>query len=68
MDRVGSDHVALGSDWDGAVSVPFDAANVVRLTDALLDAGLDAGLDEAAIRAVMGENVLRVLATALPPA
>lgn len=64
MDRVGSDHVALGSDWDGAVSVPFDAANVVRLTDALLDAGLD----EAAIRAVMGENVLRVLATALPPA
>ena len=39
-----------------------DAATVVRLTDALLDAGLD----EAAIRAVMGENVLRVLATALP--
>jgi len=64
VDRVGSDHVALGSDWDGAVSVPFDAANVVRLTDALLDAGLDG----AAIRAVMGENVLRVLATALPPA
>lgn len=64
MDRVGSDHVALGSDWDGAVSVPFDAANVVRLTDALRDAGLDG----AATRAVMGENVLRVLATALPPA
>ena len=39
-----------------------DAANVVRLTDALLDAGLD----EAAIRAVMGENVLRLLAAALP--
>ena len=58
------EHVALGSDWDGAVPVPFDAANVVRLTDALLDVGLD----EAAIRAVMGENVLRVLATALPPA
>ena len=62
--RVGVAHVALGSDWDGAVPVPFDAANVVRLTDALL-AG---GLDEAAIRAVMGENVLRLLATALPEA
>ena len=64
IDRIGVDHVALGSDWDGAVPVPFDAANVVRLTDALLAAGLD----DAAVRAVMGENVLRVLATVLPPA
>ncbi len=62
VERVGPAHVALGSDWDGAVPVPFDAANTVQLTDALLDAGLDA----AAIRAVMGENVLRVLAAALP--
>lgn len=62
VERIGVDHVALGSDWDGAVQVPFDAANVVRLTDALLDAGLD----EAVIRAVMGENVLRVLAEVLP--
>jgi microsomal dipeptidase-like Zn-dependent dipeptidase len=64
VERIGPDHVALGSDWDGAVGVPFDAANVVRLTDALLDVGLD----EASIRAVMGENVLRVLAATLPPA
>ena len=64
VERVGADHVALGSDWDGAVPVPFDAANVVRLTDALLDAGLN----DAAIRLVMGENVLRLLAEALPPA
>jgi microsomal dipeptidase-like Zn-dependent dipeptidase len=63
VDRIGVEHVALGSDWDGAVSVPFDAANVVRLTDALLDVGLD----EAAIRAVMGENVLGLLGEALPP-
>ena len=62
VERVGPEHVALGSDWDGAVPVPFDAANTVQLTDALLDVGLD----EAAIRAVMGENVLRVLAAALP--
>jgi microsomal dipeptidase-like Zn-dependent dipeptidase len=62
VDRVGPGHVALGSDWDGAVPVPFDAANTVQLTAALLDVGLD----EAAIRAVMGENVLRVLAATLP--
>jgi membrane dipeptidase len=62
VERVGAEHVALGSDWDGAVAVPFDAAHVIRLTDALLEVGLD----EAAIRAVMGENVLRVLAAALP--
>ena len=64
VERIGVQHVAIGSDWDGAVAVPFDAANVVRLTDALLDVGLD----EPAIRAVMGENVLRVLAAGLPPA
>ncbi len=64
VDRIGADHVALGSDWDGAVAVPFDAAGVVALTDALLEVGLD----EATIRAVMGENVLRFLAGALPAA
>lgn len=62
VERIGVAHVALGSDWDGAVGVPFDAAGLVHLTDALLDVGLD----EAAIRAVMGENVLRVLGEALP--
>ena len=64
VERIGAQHVALGSDWDGAVGVPFDAAHIVRLTDALLDVGMD----EFAIRAVMGENVLRLLASALPPA
>jgi len=62
VERVGPGHVALGSDWDGAVPVPFDAANTVQLTGALLEAGLD----DDAIRAVMGENVLRVLAATLP--
>lgn len=64
VERIGVAHVALGSDWDGAVGVPFDASNTVRLTDALLEVGLD----EAAVRAVMGENVLRLLASALPAA
>jgi membrane dipeptidase len=64
VERIGPDSVALGSDWDGAVGVPFDAAHTDRLTDALLDVGLD----EAAIRGVMGENALRVFGSALPDA
>ncbi len=62
VEGVGVEHVALGSDWDGAVPVPFDAAHVDRLTDALLEVGLE----EASIRAVMGENVLRLLGETLP--
>jgi microsomal dipeptidase-like Zn-dependent dipeptidase len=58
----GIDHVALGSDWDGTVAQPFDAAGLVELTDALLAAGLSD--DEVA--QVMGGNALRVLAEALP--
>ncbi len=62
VERIGPEHVGLGSDWDGAVEVPFDAANLAILTDQLLRVGLD----EASIRLVMGENALRVLAEALP--
>jgi membrane dipeptidase len=58
----GIEHVALGSDFDGAVPVPFDASGMVLLTEALLRAGLD---DEA-IRRVMGANVRRLLADVLP--
>lgn len=60
----GEDHVALGSDWDGAVTTSFDASELVRITDALLDAGLT----EAVIAKVMGENLLRLLSTTLPDA
>jgi membrane dipeptidase len=58
----GIDHVALGSDYDGAVSVPFDAAGLVELTDALLEAGFD----REQLRKIMGGNVLRVLRSNLP--
>ena len=58
----GVEHVALGSDFDGAVPVPFDSTGLVLLTDALLDAGLD----DDAIRKVMGGNVRRLLADVLP--
>jgi microsomal dipeptidase-like Zn-dependent dipeptidase len=62
VDLVGADHVALGSDWDGAVPVPFDATGLVLLTEALLADGVD----EATIRKVMGENVFRLFGEVFP--
>jgi membrane dipeptidase len=59
----GVDHVALGSDFDGAVTVPFDATGLPQVTQALLDEGLD----EEEVARVMGANVLRVLRAGLPP-
>lgn len=61
-DVAGVEHVAFGSDFDGNVTVPFDAAGLSRLTQALLDAGFSAH----DIRLIAGENVLRVLRATLP--
>jgi len=60
-DLVGIDHVALGSDFDGAVTTGFDTAGLVHVTQALVDRGFT---DEE-IAKVMGGNLLRLLA-ALP--
>lgn len=62
-DVVGVDHVALGSDWDGAVAAIVDASETVHLVQALLDAGFDA--DE--VRRIMGANALRVLRAGMAP-
>ena len=59
---VGVDHVALGSDFDGAVPVPFDATGLVKLTEALLAAGFTPQ-DTAK---VMGGNEIRFLMENLP--
>jgi microsomal dipeptidase-like Zn-dependent dipeptidase len=63
VNRIGADHVALGSDFDGFVRTPIDAAGLAALTDGLLEAGLS----EAQIRQIMGVNVQRVLRRVLPP-
>jgi membrane dipeptidase len=61
-DRVGVEHVALGSDFDGAVTEPFDTSGLVEITDAMLEAGYS----EQEIRMIMGENALQFLAENLP--
>ncbi|WP_234853729.1 dipeptidase [Paracoccus everestensis] len=59
---LGEDHVSLGSDYDGSVGVPFDAAHLSALTQALMDEGLT----EAQIAKVMGGNMIRHLSETLP--
>ncbi len=61
-DLIGIDHVALGSDYDGAIPAPFDTTGVVQITDALLAEGLT----EEEIARVMGGNVIRLLKALLP--
>jgi membrane dipeptidase len=58
----GIDHVALGSDFDGAVAEPFDTAGLAEVTEALIAAGFT----EREVEKIMGGNVFRVLAEALP--
>jgi microsomal dipeptidase-like Zn-dependent dipeptidase len=52
-DLVGVEYVALGSDYDGSVAVPFDITGLPLIVEGLMNAGFS----EAEIRAVMGENV-----------
>jgi microsomal dipeptidase-like Zn-dependent dipeptidase len=59
---VGAEHVALGSDFDGAVTTAFDTTQLAAIVEALLADGFR----EDEIRGVMGENALRVLGATLP--
>lgn len=54
---------ALGSDFDGAVTVGWDASDLVVLTQELRRRGHSA----TDIAAVMGGNAIRLLRTSLPP-
>ena len=61
-DLVGVDHVAHGSDFDGAVTTPFDTAGLVQLTAALIAEGFSDG----DIGKIMGGNAIRFLLEQLP--
>jgi microsomal dipeptidase-like Zn-dependent dipeptidase len=62
-DLVGIDHVALGSDYDGATTVRFDTSKLAQVTQALIDAGFS----DDEIRAAMGGNAIRVLRAGIVP-
>lgn len=59
---VGVEHVALGSDFDGACSAPFDAAGLAAVTQALIDQEFS---DEE-IRLIMGGNAIKLLKQGFP--
>jgi membrane dipeptidase len=54
-DLVGIEYVALGSDFDGSVAMPFDITGLPLIVEGLMDNGFS----EEEIRAVMGENIKR---------
>jgi microsomal dipeptidase-like Zn-dependent dipeptidase len=61
-DKVGVEHVALGSDFDGTVHTPFDTTGLVQITEGLQQAGFS----QADITKIMGGNVQRLLLSSLP--
>jgi microsomal dipeptidase-like Zn-dependent dipeptidase len=60
IETLGSEQVAIGSDFDGGLRAPFDARGMPALTQGLLDTGLP----HEAVARVLGLNALRVLAAA----
>ncbi|RJG10326.1 peptidase M19 [Pseudomonas cavernicola] len=63
-DKIGVEHVALGSDFNGTIHAPFDTTGLPQLTEGLLKAGFSA----TDIAAIMGGNVQRLLLQSLPDA
>lgn len=59
---IGIEHVALGSDFDGATTMPFDVTGLPLVTDALRKARFS----EHDIGLIMGGNVIRLLSENLP--
>ena len=57
---VGAAQVAIGSDFDGALRMPFDVRGLPALTAALLETGLG----REAVAGIMGGNALRALEAA----
>ncbi|MBK9328397.1 MAG: dipeptidase [Sphingobacteriales bacterium] len=62
VNRAGVEHIALGSDFDGAVATQFDISSLVLLTDALLKEGFE----EEEVAQIMGGNQIRFLQQWLP--
>ncbi len=61
-EKFGVEAIALGSDFDGAVTTRLDTSELVAITDALLRRGMS----EPDIRKVMGENQIAYFLKYLP--
>jgi microsomal dipeptidase-like Zn-dependent dipeptidase len=62
VDATGADHVAIGSDMDGALRMLIDVEGLPALADALLESGLPA----ESVSGILGANAARFLRAALP--
>jgi membrane dipeptidase len=62
VDLIGIEHVALGSDFDGAIAMHFDVTGLPLLVEALLDLGFD----EKEMTMIMGGNTRDFLLKNLP--
>ncbi len=58
----GVEHVAIGSDFDGAVGAPFDTSHLDTLTGALLASGFS----DTDVAKIMGGNTIHFLLENLP--
>jgi membrane dipeptidase len=61
IELVGDDHVGLGADWDGVSFLPEGMEDCSKLPYVTLEL-LRRGHSETAIRKVLGENTLRMMA------
>lgn len=59
---IGAEHIALGSDFDGSVKVPFDVSGDALITEALINENFT---DDEIVE-IMGGNVVRILSENLP--
>lgn len=62
IDLVGTEHVALGSDFDGATTVMLDTSELAALTQVMIDRDFT----EDEIRKVMGDNTREFFLSWLP--
>jgi microsomal dipeptidase-like Zn-dependent dipeptidase len=61
------DHIGLGSDFDGATTMPFDTTGIPWLLEGLGSAERDGrrAFDDAALAQIAGSNFLRLLSSTL---
>lgn len=58
----GVQHVALGSDFDGTITAPFDTSGLVLLTESLMKNGFS----DKEVGMIMGGNTIKLLRENLP--